>query len=307
MKVFVNTPPGLSRAMSRVEQALMIHAPKEIEFVHSAKLADVVFLHVIGHPETADAAQKLKDAGKQYVIIQYCLRTTQKPNTRDWLDIWQGAKLVWSYYDLHQLFKQDCGEQDEPSDDLSDYDVDFYHSPLGVDASFRRSFVDEDRYIDIMTSGYVSHPCAEAIEEAAYAAHSLGKSMTHLGPVPEGFGRTLPGNWVSVHDITDDALAGLYQRTKWVSGLRHGEGFELPALEGLACGARPILFDRPEMRQWYGDYAVFVPECHSEELEQHLVNVLKTDPLPVTAYERKQIHDYFDWSKIMHGLWQGVL
>lgn len=299
MKVYAEVPRHLSQAMYRVGRALHAYAPKDVQFVDSTDDAELVVLHVIGHPETAGLTQKFKDEKKQYVIIQYCMRTTQKPNTSDWLDIWRGSRLTWSYYDLSRLVEEDGNH--------FPVDIRFFQSPLGLDDAFRKPFIETDRTIGIMTSGYVTAYCAEAIEEAAYAADSLGMTMTHLGPIPEGFSRALPGNWSAVNSITDEALAKLYRSSKWVSGLRHGEGFELPALEGLACGARPILFDRPEMRQWYGKYGVFVPECHGEELEQHLMNVLRTEPMPVTAHERQEVCEFFDWSKIVSQFWKRVL
>jgi hypothetical protein len=300
MKVFAKVPPHLSQAMFRVERALMAHAPENVQFVGTEDEADVVILHVIGYPETIASAMRLRANGQQYIIIQYCLRTTQEPHTDQWLDLWQNAKVVWSYYDLYRLMKDDGRAWA--------YDCfHFYYAPLGLSNAFRKPFVEQSRTIGVMTSGYVSAPSAEAIEETIHAADSLGLSAQHLGPVPEGLTRGLPGNWSAINNIPDDALARLYQRSKWVSGLRHGEGFELPALEGLSCGARPILFDRPEMRHWYGNYGVFVPECHGEVLEQHLVNVFRTEPLPVTAHERAEVHDRFNWSKIVTEFWQRVL
>src|SRR5688572_30420855 len=137
MKVFVKAPAGLSRAMSRVEDALIEYAPTPVPndpdsgvyLVKSREEADLVVLHVIGEEGITEAA-KLKTAGKKYAIIQYCLRTTQKPDTLAWLETWRNAECVWSYYDLRALWKEDA--DGTGGDDIFEKDINFYYAPLGV-------------------------------------------------------------------------------------------------------------------------------------------------------------------------------
>ncbi len=272
MKVFVQ-PQGLhSLAMKRVAIALQTYAPPDMEFVSHSSEADLVVLHVIGYPETEEAVNTLIKRGKKYVIMQYCVRTTQKPDTKDWLLLWQMAEAVWSYYDLEAMLNVDFGV------DLRDWKFPFYHAPLGVDAAFRK-VSHYNRTIGAMTSGYVCGSKGEAIEEVGKAAIHNGLPVVHLGPssiVSSEGGHIAPlgHRWSSVTGIDDTALAQLYSRSRWVSGLRHGEGFELPAAEGLCCGARPILFDRPEMRRWYDGHAVFVPESSGDRLTEELTKLM---------------------------------
>lgn len=290
MKVCVR-PTGLhSRAMVRVEQALIEHAPAGLDFVHFPGEADLQVLHVIG----PDALDELR--APRYALIQYC-RTAMHASDGSNLPVqgnpyeqmWQGAELTWSYYDL----KGQCPN--------------FYFAPLGVDREFTKPFKETTRDIGIMSSGFVSGPNAEAIEEVALAGWKTHLGVMHLGPlVIEGMGLPSRG-WKSVYNISDRLLAQYYRRCKWVSGLRHQEGFELPVLEGLMCGARPIVFDRVDMRQWYDGHAVFVPECDGVHLVQELVRVLNTEPHAVTDMERKMLMRKFAWEPIVADFWEQVL
>ena len=183
-----------------------------------------------------------------------------------------------------------------------------YHAPLGVDSAVFRQVNGYRRTIGVITSGYVSHPSAEAIEEVADAALICKLAVFHLGPRNvEGMAPRKEASWTASLGITDSDLASLYSHAQWVSGLRHVEGFELPVLEGLLCGARPIVFDRPEMRKWYEGHAVFVKESHGEELIKSLVTILSKPPQPVTLFERNFVAKKFQWSRIANGFWEALL
>lgn len=301
MKAYITSPPHLSRAMFRVDAALQKYAPPSIEIVDRIALADLVVVPVVGYPDAVEAIRDCMDRGQSYAMIQYCMRTTQESNTARWIPLWRDSVCVWSYYNLNEMIRIDNPDLGEPN-------LPFFYAPLGVDEEFTRLYVDFPRKIGAMTSGYVSGPSAEAIEEVAVAAGRVGKRVAHLGPFPVGMTNDQsPGShWQFHHGITDQELATLYRSSEWVSGLRHGEGFELPVLEGLCCGARPILFDRPEMRYWYDEHAVFVPECSGEELIDHLVRVMSRRPDPVSFDERRRIMRRFNWQEIASDFWVRV-
>lgn len=294
MKVHVDpVPVGLSQAMWRVSRALRATAPADVEIVSTPELADVQVLHVIG----SDCGLHLR--APAYAAIQYCGGLEAAPDGRNvpvtsteaWEPIWRGAVAVWSYFDL-------------PVPE----DVPFYHAPLGVDADVfhmppLRSGI---RPVGVMTSGYVSGPGAEAIEEVAIAASRSGLTTLHLGPEKVQGMKRYPPSWRCVFGVSDADLCGLYQRSRWVSGLRHDEGFELPVLEGIACGARPIVFDRPDMRRWYDGHASFVPECDGDKLVAALMAVFARDPNPVTAAERDEFIQWFEWKSLASGFWSAV-
>lgn len=298
MRVWLDAPPGLSRAMTRVARALAAHLPPGVTVAPTRADADLVLLHSIGFPDTVSAAQSVLMEGRKYALAQYCLRTTQQPHAEGWQPVWAKAEVVWSYYDLMAACEAD-GVQMDPR-------VNFYMAPLGLDPAFAQAPLEQGtRPIDVMTSGYVSTG-QEAIWEFAAAAERTGKTVKHLGPhAVQGMPRR-PRGWSAMLGVSDEELAAFYGRTKWVSGLRYCEGFEMPVIEGLACGARPVVFDRPDMRQWYDGHAVFVPEVPSEQLIDLLAAVLDTDPAPVDAVELAAVRRRFDWAEIAGGFWQAL-
>lgn len=292
MRVYVDPIPStLSRAMHRVAGALKAHAPDGLQFVDKPEESEFQVLHAIG----PGAWQRI--AAPRYGVIQYCLNALSSTDGTNVLsggddravldDLWQRSEIVWSYYDLN---------------DRLPIDMAFYHAPLGVDRDFRRARIDLDRPCTVMTTGYLHGPGAEAIEEPALAVERLGGRTIHLNPRPVGMKR-FPTGWHNVVDVTDEELAILYGRCQFVSGLRHLEGFELPVIEGLACGARPIVFDRPEMRDWFDGHAIFVPECEGEELIDRLTDIFKAGPEPVTEEEKSIVLDKFDWATLATGFW----
>lgn len=281
MKVFVEpVPASLSLAMWRVAKALKSYVPEGIEITTNASDADLQVLHVIG----LDSMDVLK--APRYAVIQYCLYSANGDHSA-WNSIWNDSVLNWSYYDLRA-----------PR---------FYRSPLGADETFVSYHANGHRRdVGVVTSGYVSGPGAEAIEDVAIAASLAGLTTTHLGPRPVGMTQ-YPRGWTLKFGIDDNQLSDLYGSARWVSGLRHVEGFELPCVEGLMCGARPIVFDRPDMRRWYDGHAVFVPESSGASLVKELLHVLQFEPEPVSREESEEVRAKFDWSRIVSGFWSGVL
>lgn len=292
MKVYAAPPAHLSRAMFRVAKALEEYAPADVEFVDDAGDAELVVLHAIGYGETELEAHRLTTAGKRYAVMQYCLRSTQKPNVEPWLPIWRGAAAVWSYYDLTTLALEDGFELGP---------VPFYFAPLGADArvfSHVAPITTEGRFA-ILTSGYVAH--TEAVREAAAAARAAGRRMYHLGPDLQ-----LGPHVARGLDVPDEMLAGIYRRCDFVAGLRRGEGFELPAAEGLLCGARPVCFDRPHYRRWFGPWARFIPEADADVVTAALLEQFELGPGTLTEGDLEAARSAFDWRMLVAGFWRTV-
>ena len=250
----------------------------------------MVFIHVIGYPDTVRAVEECRARGQQYVMIQYCLRSTQKPNTADWFQLWEDALLVWSYYDLAQLAFEDS---------LMISTENLYCSPLGVDHDVFRYSPQPPRFL-MMTSGYVAE--TEGVREVEEATRLVGASMFHLGPALD-----LAGHVVSKHGILDAELSRIYGSCEFVAGLRRCEGFELPAAEGLCSGARPILFDRPHYRKWYGQWGVFIPEESHTDVVNSLLQVFARGYQSVTAEEAAEAALWFDWGRIIRELYRRVM
>jgi len=289
MKVCLEVlPRKLSRAMYRTAEGLANAAPPEVEIVDRPEDADLQILHVIG----AGSLDHLRC--DRYAVIQYCYKTTEwGDDPAAWSAFWSGADLVWSYYDL---------SADVPRE------TSFLLLPLGVSPVFCESATDQpERSIGVVSSGFVSGPKAEAIEEVAIAAGRAGLTVLHVGPNQiEGMERP-DGNWQSCSGLEDEDLRGVYHKSRWVSGLRHVEGFELPVIEGLVNGARPIVFDRPETRRWFNGFAEFVPECSGEKLVEILVELFSRPPRPVTTEDRIVAATVFDQNVISRLFWRSLL
>jgi hypothetical protein len=288
MKVFYKVRHIMSQAMFRTRRELAERAPADVQFTDRLEDADVQVVDAIG----ADAIAEAK--APHVVYLQHCYHTAGA-SIPEWVRAWQRAALVASYYDLPEI----AGRDDFP----------FLRQPLGVSAAFREADVSRPRVLGAVTSGYVSGFGAEAIEDVALAARAVGKHVFHLGP-PHVQNMHRPHSdaawvWTAKQGLTDTELAKVYATAQYVSGLRWTEGFELPAAEGLVCGARPVLFDLPCYRDWYGDMAVYVRHDPST-LRGELEAVLRQDPPPVTPRERQAAMDRFDWHAIARRFWAAV-
>lgn len=303
-RVFVHANERLSRAMSRVASALAAYAPSNgVDIVTDEDEADIVVLHVIGYPDTLAAIESLKARGKKYAMIQYCVRSTQKPSTVDWVPLWgdESCVAVWSYYDLPTMLLEDLSEHRAQLGDLPEMYADalrqrFYFAPMGASPQFEKFAPSgRNRPYRLMTSGYVAE--SECIEESTAAVVALEARMFHLGPGFPFFGP----NVTQEEGVNDPFLVELYNRSEYVAGLRRCEGFEMPALEGLLCGARPVCFDRPHYRHWFGDHAEYIPE--DDNVIASLVEVLARPARPVTEEERAAVVAKFNWRTIVDGFY----
>jgi hypothetical protein len=283
-RVFLNVvPTSLSRAMHRVAAALREAVPSGVQIVEDVDRADIQVIHTIGMEGMPAAIAR----AKEYALIQYCW-SSANGSAKQWAEVWAGARLVWSYYRLPLAER-------------------FLHMPLGVDGT-AFTLGNGLRPIGAMTSGYVAGPGAEAIAEVAEAALLCGLSVVHIGPQKvAGMILRKEKSWSAKSGLSDAQLADAYRHAQWVSGLRHIEGFELPVLEGLACGARPIVFDRADMRQWYDGLAEFVPECSGPSLVRELQGLFERGPRAVTETERAQVLDRFSWNAIAGRFWKELL
>jgi len=292
MKVYL-TPDTTSRGIMRVVDALTKYAPPSIEIVQTPQEADFEVIHVYGRHDAVEARiEALRKARKPYAMIQYVLRSSMKPSTKDWIKLWEGAKVVWSYYHLPRLADQD----------LVSGEFNFYYAPLGVDSDvfIDRNYVGGPLEYKILASS--QHALSESARECVYAVKSVDKKMIFVGH------ELRRGNdIVCEQNVSDQYLADLYSNTEYVSGLRRCEGFELPVIEGALCGARPIVFDRPEMRQWFNDFAIFIEESDRDTVIKTLTEIFKKPAIEVSERERNIIRDRFNWSRIINGFWKEVL
>lgn len=285
IKAFVDAPMHLSRAMHRVSHALREHAPAHVRIVRTADEADLQVLHVVGYNDTVAYLHRQKP-GQKFAIIQYCLKTTSATTVADWIPVWDRAALVWTYYDIAALATAEGVT----------VPTTVYCSPLGVDASVFRPFPGRRKPWIIGTSGYV--PETECVREAASAASRVGLPMFHLGPDQRLAGVTC------ALGINDRTLARFWSECQFVAGLRRVEGFELPAAEGLLCGARPIMFDAPHYRMHFDGFAEFIQEGSYDEVVVALEDLFRRGARPVAEGERRAAAERFHWPTIAAGFWE---
>lgn len=269
-----------SYGIERVATELEKRAPAGFELVEDESRADLVVIHVNGrHDHNIRRAETILESGRQYAVIQYVLESCRNPNPTDWIDFWEKAKCVWSYYDLGAFISNQ------------------YFSPLGVNAeSFYREKSKKRWLVGTNGNSYK----AECIGEVRLAAFNIGRTM-HVGPVQE------PSPITDFYqDVSDDELRRLYNQCKWFACLRRKDGFEIIAAEALLCGVRPILFDAPRFRQWFDGLAEFIPEEKPEAVMRSLRALFKKNPEPVTNEQIETVKARFDWGKIMGGFYEMI-
>lgn len=304
LRVFLDPVGMYSRAMVRIANSLRRHRPSYVRIVSTPDEADLVVMYVISTDAISYAAE-LAARGQRYVAVQCCLQTAGGDPHRDWSAFWHHAALVWSYYDL-SAYASEVGFR-------------FYHSPLGLDDAFVAiPELPTPKRRRVITSGFVSGPGAEPIEDVWRAARSCNLDIVHIGPLPTQIAGILdPDLWarcVKSLQPNDTKLATLIRQSTWVAAMRHVEGFELPAAEALACGTMPILFDQPTIRRWYGDMAVTVPECSGDQLTQLLMFLFLNESQNnyqhasvVSDHTRRMAITRFDWSAIVNAFWHRLL
>ena len=293
MKVYL-TPPQPSRGLQRIADALTRYAPPAITITPFHDEADLVVIYAIGRRERIlGQTRHLLEKRRKYAVIQVCLRSTMSPRCEDWSHIWHEATVVWSYYDLRQAMINDNGHDDTC--------INHFHAPLGVDSSVFRDYEMPRDYYVIATSG-VSR-LQESVRECVEAAKQVDGRIFHVGshsPSWQGITRFSDG-------MSDEKLAMCYSACEFVSGLRRKEGFELPAAEGLLCGARPVCFDSSDYRWNYKGWAEYIHEGTRQEVVDQLVQLFKQGARPVTEQERTEAAAWFNWERVCGEFWARCL
>lgn len=296
MKVFIGPRTGMTRAMARVTEALTKYAPSYIKIVESDQHADLVILHTVSHQQAQATVERLQARQQGYAMIQYLVRTTERPLTKGWVPMWQRAVVVWSYLDLFAL-----ALEDHPNGmfDPEKTPINFYYAPFGVDPLVFKPLGNPEKRYTIVTNGSIGY--TETVAEAALATERVGGLQCHIGP------ELYLGSYVRcMTGINDERLAYEYTRSHFVAGLRRKEGFEIPVIEGLMCGARPVVYERPHYRHWYNDIAVFINEGSFDEVADALEHLFRGDYNAVSEQERQLVSERFNWETIVSEFWKRI-
>ena len=278
MKIYLDNPTD-SIAINRVVENLEKYMTGVR--VSDKADADLIVLHVFGrnHHVLRETESILK-SGKKYAIIQYAMKSTRNPNPSDWKPIWDGAKVVWSYYDL-------------PTPNL-------YLAPLASEPSVFYP-VDIEKNFVVGTLGVRACYSSECFGEVHLAAHQSVGKVVHVGEKPN------ENPIVTYYSgISNDELRLVYNRCNWFSALRRKEGFEIPAIEALLCGVRPIMFDTPDYRRWFDGLAKFIPENSVEGTVKSLRDTFRGETWPVTEADIEETKLRFNWEKSIKGFWECI-
>ena len=134
------------------------YMPVNIRRVAQMEEADLVVMFIDGRLyHNLTLAGEIKQRGQDYAILQIALGSTRNPNPLDWLPLWEGARVVWGYYDLP----------------LKDY----YRAPLGADPEIFHPLNLEREYIICMTGNYNRKEC---LLECRKAAYRVKRSVFHV-------------------------------------------------------------------------------------------------------------------------------
>jgi glycosyltransferase involved in cell wall biosynthesis len=79
--------------------------------------------------------------------------------------------------------------------------------------------------------------------------------------------------------VSDERLVDLYAGAGCFLFPSLGEGFGLPPLEAMACGAPVVISDRPALDEVCGDAALIAPALDVERLADHVIAVLRDGAL----------------------------
>lgn len=262
MKLFY-TPakPYLSHSFQRVWEGLDLTKPAGSVWVDKMDDADFIFAPVVNWDDV-----QTSPVDKRWVILQFCFLTAGGTIT-EWQNLWRKAKVVMSYLNLPF--------------------APYLRVPLGYDHRIFYPMNLEHKYRAI-TTGYVDGLGAEYIKDVWRA---FGNIM-HVGAnfaLGEGYHHT--------EKISDTQLRVLYNSADYVVSLRDVEGFELPLLEGAACGAVPVALDLECYKRWYSDTALFVRPTHVLEDLQRIA----AGPVPGVQLSR-----LFEWDITMLDLWRNL-
>ena len=224
----------------RVREQMKATAPTWVSFTKNEHEADAQVILAIGASGVAPLMDKMPT-----ILLQLCYKTTEM-TAAWWSKIWEKCMLIGSYYDL-----------DAPN---------YVRFPMGFDPKVFYRDASIPRRYDVIVFGELDG--TEEIKSVCRAfdiiAH-IGSDM-QLGP-----------GYVSYSNITDERLRSIYSQSKYCIGMRHIEGFELPIIEGAACGCRPITLDLECYRHWYNDLpALFVDPDYSD-IEKQLRNIKDLD------------------------------
>jgi glycosyltransferase involved in cell wall biosynthesis len=137
---------------------------------------------------------------------------------------------------------------------------------------------------------------------AAAVRHHPDLRLVRVGPPWEAERRAqidrlgIGGAIVNLSNISRPLLAELYRRATLVLVTSDFEGFGLPVLEAIACGAATVASDLPALREVGGEAVVFCPPGDIEHWQQMVLHVLADPAALPDRQTRLEQASRFSWS-----------
>jgi len=279
----------ISRAMERIRKAFIQYAPQGTEFVNEPAADTIHCIHYIGQNPREDTCKifgSIMDTPTlpktaRYIIFQHFFNFFYPQYEADYRKLVENALLIITH--THEFVNYPCQLIEVPWG----YEPETFY------------VTNTPKRFTILTTGYVAS--SEAIDAVFKACYSTMTSMVHVG------GKLDPC-WVTptftrFENQTDDQLRELYNQARFVSGMRREPSYEMPIIEGYACGAQPICFKHAATERYFKDFAIFVPNKDVETLTQELMEIFRR---PIEVQPKTEILERFYWRNIMDKVWSKV-
>jgi len=289
MKIYFPYDRKISRAMERIRQAFIKYAPAETVFVNTPEADAVHCIHFIGQNTREDTCKifgSIMDVPtlpktSKYIVFLHFGNFFYPEMEKDFHRLLENAVLVITYTSSFATTK--CN---------------LYETAWGYEPLIFNVLNVEKKYT-VLATGYLAD--AEAIDAIFLACYKSMTSMVHIGGHLDHAWRE--PTYTRFINISDDDLRLLYNQSRYVSALRRDPSYELPAVEGYACGCQPICFPHYGPKKWFSDFAIFVPQLPRDELVLHLIELFKK---PIEVKPNPEILKRFYWQTIMESVWKKV-
>ena len=276
MRVFEHKDHNLGKAFDRISKAFHQYSPEWIEWVSDPTISEMEILHAVGGGEVIPIENCIS-AGLKTIIIQHTYFTS---GYYDWPKLWEEANLTVSFHDLTKY---------------TDKKFNFLHCPWGADKNtFYTTTSIRNR--KVFTTGHVAS--TECIDKLYAACVLSNKDMYHTG---EDF--KFGSRYHFLPYIEDNELRQILNESQYISCLRDVEGFEMMGIEGLFCGATPII-PNIDTYDWYSKYSKVI-DMKGNIVDQ-LVSILNEDPKEITLPELEEIRNTFDWKTIVTNIFTKI-
>jgi len=267
----------------------MQYAPQGTEFVNELAADTVHCLHYIGQNPREDTCKifgSIMDVPTlpktaRYILFLHLDNYYYPQYEQDFKKLVENALLIITH--THEFVNYSCN---------------LIEVPWGYEPTVFYVMNIPKRFT-ILTTGYVAD--SEAIDAVFIACYKTMTSMVHVGGALDP--RWVTPTFTRYEGIGDDQLRELYNQARFVSGMRRDPSYEMPIVEGYACGCQPICFEHAATKRYFKEFARFVPNEPAETLSVKLTEIFKQ---PIEVQPKTEILERFYWSNIMSNVWKRV-